>query len=973
MNEPWKNDPIVGDSTKPAPTEDKPWENDPTVADRGGTVGEYAMGAVGGFTKGLIKTLGAPIDISTELLKAVGFSLTEQVGGSEWLLRQTRKAISVPDMPETTTGRILGRTAEEVGATAIPAAGILKKAMSGVPIVKGMAEAVRAPRGLLRESVLDPIKRAPVTATVGETLAATGAGAGAGVAREMFPESPAAETWGQIIGGASPVVLAHGPTALSIRLGRKLWSRFSTKAQTGAAKIEVERLLGGALTEDAKQKIGRAAQLSEKAPGFKPTLAEATGDPSLIATQNAIEREAQGEFLNQVVARKKQNMEAIDRFASSVTPASDVDPEYIVDVATKRIEAFGSRVEAQVAQNVQKQRGVAGGLQTIDKRITGQQIREGIEKARLQTSAKMSVRAHELGIADENMTVQFDEWTNMLKNKYAPVSRFEDKEAVPVIYKQIMAEKARVDAARAAGKEIDTVTTFQDIKTLRERISDDLIDSIGAANPNRRKVRFLTRLKKDTDEFIDSMGSSLGEKYTQFRKEYLEQYVTPYESGVVFKIRSKDGTGFYRSFDETIADQFINTQSGARQYYLNFSENSEMMGALEASIIDRLQKDVVVDGTINAKKLSAWTQKHRGVLDELPEIKTKIKTIESAQDALLTRQNQLAQRRQVVENTALSKQLERVQTGGITPEKILSNAMENPAKMAQLLSLIKKDRAALEGMQRVAWGNATSGSPDEVLKYVKDHQKTLRMLFGAEHFQNINDVVEMRSMIALTDTPKGKAYIPSPLAKMEEKIGMPIPQMATRVYAFKTGRLSKSYLIPEIMRNVVYRKGMRAAESLFKEALYDPAVAREMASAVRMHRMPENKADRLYARLFALILPYTATGDTNAEGTRTQPENVPTEENIGSAFPAQTSTETSKQMAPRTTQATMIPQTTVPKIPPAEQHEPNYQSLKGISIQNKVKIADTGKIVHVTEDAHEAYQRATTKKDILSEFLDCIG
>jgi len=53
--------------------------------------------------------------------------------------------------------------------------------------------------------------------------------------------------------------------------------------------------------------------------------------------------------------------------------------------------------------------------------------------------------------------------------------------------------------------------------------------------------------------------------------------------------------------------------------------------------------------------------------------------------------------------------------------------------------------------------------------------------------------------------------------------------------------------------------------------------------------------------------------------------------------------------------------------------EMDPQTLSGFKIESQVRIADTGKIVHVTEDAHEAYQRATTKKDILSEFLDCIG
>jgi len=878
----WEEAPIVkGPAAAVMPT--GKWEKAPLVADlaweQGGGVTGISKGFAGGVTRGIAGMVGAPIDISTSILNAVGFDTEEQVGGKNWLLRQAKKVIDVPDAPATGIGRVASRVGEEVGAAAVTAGPILRAGRGVAGAIKmagtktGQVGFSKAPSMKdITQTFLDPIRRTPGAATAGEVVATVGSGTGAGVAQEYFPESPYAETAGQIVGGAAPIALGYTATGLTIKGVKWLAGRFSTKAQQAAAKEAIEKLMGGSLTPESIERIESAARLTKKAPGFKPTVAEATGDPSLIATQIDLEKAAQGEFLKKAVTRKKQSLEAIEKFKNDVAPEGDVDPQYVIDVANKRIDIYGNAVEAQVGKNIQKQKDIVEGIPTVDKLTTGEKIREGINKARLAKSAEMSIRADELGITDADLTVPFNEWSDMLESKYAQVSRFEDKQSVPTVFKQVMAEKktweTAVAAAEKAGDELpeEILTTFQDIKVLRERITDDLINSIGSANPDRKKIRFLTQLKKDTDVFVNSLDDVLGENYKQFRTEYFDEYIKPFESGVVFKVRSKAGTGFYKSFDEKVADMFFDNQSGAKQYYSNFSSDAEMMQSLESSVLDRLQNDVVSDGVINEKKLSTWMKRNRGSLNELPEIKAKIENIKNTQEALFARQEQLGARRMVIEDTALSKQLARFNRGDIPAEKVLNDAMENPLKMASLQSFVKRDPAALGALKRIIWERITKGTSAEIFEYVNSHKKILKMLFDEQHYKNINDVVEMRSMIEIVPTPKGKAYIPSPLEKIEKKIGMPIPQMGTRLYAFKTGRLSKSYLLSEIARNVIYKKGIIHAEAMFKEALYNPEIAKEMANAVRAQRFPEIKANRLRARLAALALPYIEDKEDSSLG-----------------------------------------------------------------------------------------------------------
>ena len=467
-------------------------------------------------------------------------------------------------------------------------------------------------------------------------------------------------------------------------------------------------------------------------------------------------------------------------------------------------------------------------------------------------------RRRDKGILD--LTEKYNQWSVFLKEKYAPVSRFENKKSVPAIYKKIVGEipeEAAEETAEVAEEVAEEITTtFLDIKSIRERISDDLIDAVGSANPDRRKVRFLTRLKKDVDKFWDSLDEQLGANYKAFRKKYFDEYVTPFESGAIFKSRNRDGTGFFKSRDEQVADIFLDNQSAAKQFNSIFADDPAMMQSLESSVWDRIRRDVAPDGIIDTKKLTKWINKRIDVLNELPSIKENVFNIQAAQESLLRRQVQLAARRDVIENKALAKQLFRYSNEEIPADRVLDSALKNPLRMASLKSLIKNDADAFNALKRVMWEKATKGSSVDTLQFVTEHKKSLQQLFTPQHFRNIEDIISMRAILEVTPVPHGRGYIPMPLESIEAKLGMKLPQASTRWYAFMTGRLAKSYLTADIARAILYNKGRMHAKDLFQTALYDPKVAEEMAGSIHALKMSEETANRLGTRLFALGIPY---------------------------------------------------------------------------------------------------------------------
>ena len=815
---------------------------------QGYRTGDYARGFFGGFNTGMAGMAGAPVDITNLMVSTVGLGSKEPVGGSEWIKRQTGKVSAIPGAgdlfpkgPATEGGRIINRMGEEIGASVLPAAGMLRAARGVVPAAR------TAQRGLIRGQILDPIGRAPGRSTIGELAATTGAGAGAGVAKEIFPENTTAETYGQLGGSLLPLLSNLTPMMAARKIYGVVSRRFGTDAQKTMASDAIREILGGTLSGQAGKNLKESILLSEKIPDFKPSLAESTGSPSLIAQQKEFESNATREALDSIILRRDNNLNEIDKFANNITPKTELSPEYIIDSANGRMKGVGATVDRLVVKNLKNQKDVASGLVKIDRFEVGTGIRSAIMDAKNNASVKMSVRAEELGLNQVDLSVRFKEWSAELGQKYAPKSVFEDPKSVPEIYKKILS---------VAGDKTTESISFADIKAIRERINDDIIKSLSPVNVDRQKVRFLARMKKDVDGLLNGLDGELGKSYATFRKEYLDNYVKPFESGSIFKSKSKDGTGFYKIADEKVADLFLDSQSAAKQFNSIFRDDPEMIGAMFSSAADRLGKDAIVDGVIDPNKFKAFMKKHDTVFNEFPSLKESFGSLEKAQTTLWDRQSQLATRRIGIENNVLAKKLTSYSEGKLPAESILNSALSNPKQMDKLVQYVGKDQDALNALKRTYWQNASQLDSVGVLKFLETNKISLSKLYSPQHLRDMYDVSAMKAMMERVPSSGGKAHKQEPLKGFEDLTGMAVPQAATRYWAFMSGRVPKYYLAFDIVKSVLYKKSQRHFNELLGKALYDPSVAKEMADGVRAVRFDEKKAKRLGARLFSLGIPY---------------------------------------------------------------------------------------------------------------------
>ncbi len=821
---------------------------------------DYVGGTFGGFNKGaamIPDAISALLNAGSAKLKS---STGVDLGRSKPLSEMMDDAGMVPKPVDNIAGRALARVGEEFGAAALPSAGLMK--------VAGTATNLAVPEvpGLLN-SFLSPIARTPGRALAGEAISTVGSGAAAAASREAFPDNPSFEQIAQLGGGMAPGVWAAvSPTAWAIKGASKLAQTFSKTAQDKVGRDAVREMLGRELTPEAMASLKEAERLGTAIPGFEPSVAEATGAQSLVRQQQRIETQASGSELDRMVARRKNNETAVNDYTEGAAPRAADNPDFVVDTARGRVENLKSGIDAQQT-GVQGAREnlAANAFPVVDRAERGATIRGQLHEERAARRAEADRLADEAGLNNTDVTAEFTSAAQRLNRQFEPRTVFDDTANTPRVLEEIRqagrpVPTGELDANGAPIMEPARVT-FRDLKGLRERVTDDVIDASGAANPSRKAVRQLTALRGEVDGLIEhaatnSSDPQLAERYAAFRRAYFDNYIRPFEQGAAYKVRSLDGRGFFKTNDEKVADAFFQkgNTTAADQFNEIFAGRPEAHAALQSSAIDSLREHAVRDGVINPDRFAGWLRDHRSVLERFPGVAAELRTPAAADAAYIRRQEQLATRSSNIENSMLNRTLAGYGRGQ-TAESVIDGALKEPRKMAGLVGAVKRNDGAIAALRRNVWDRATDGDAVAILKFVDQNKKSLAHLFSAEHLGAIENIASARAMITRVPAPQGAAYTHRPLAWLEDAIGQNLSTAASRVFAFKSGRVQKEYLIVDSFLRSLRGRSQISADKAFKAALFDPVIAKELAQSLEVGSISMVKAKKLQSRMIALGLP----------------------------------------------------------------------------------------------------------------------
>lgn len=830
---------------------------------------------------------------------------------SEWLSN------SAPP-PQGAAQRAIRRGMQTVGANAPYAAltfgGAPAVAAAGRGIayeVGQMPGQVSALRAALARAA-QGITNTPGTAGVGELGAASLSGAGAGTIAAVAPGNPAAESYAEL---AAPLGVL-GSAAATRRAFNAALGIWSPEIARKVATEQVGEVMGRGLTPEAIVRIKRARDLEQKMPGLSVSLGEATEAPSLVATQRGVESNMTGPELEEKTARYGNNADAVEAYAAQHAPGAAGGPDVVIDALTGKMDDLRGKLQAQGTAAEAAGQTVAGKIPATPQIATGATIRDRELALRKQVRDQMTGIAKSLGINDVDLPVPTGGLKSRLQSIVDEGGDFEDAANRPRVindvldfgtkqagdvaafeqqgYPHDMAVRLASGDARLA-KDPNTgeirivnapgnrapqptgdTTTVDSLIKLESRITDDLRDASSGQNFSAKKVRMLVQTQHAVDEFMDETLANIGDpalrdKLSAFRDQYKQQYIDRFNQGASYKVRAKDGSSYYQTPDERVAQAFWGTPSGARQFNTTFQGDATATKALTDSVLDDLRSSTVRDGQIQPRLFSAWMRKNSQSLDQLPAIKAEVSSIDNAQSAVTARNAALDARATVIDNSRLSKALKRVDATS-DPNQLATAAIKDPRLMAQVMGRLRDQPEVVNAWRRMLWNKVTDGTPDDIQAMLDN--PSLQRAMTPQHMDALRDIMDATRMTTTVPVPKGQAYETDPYQYVRSNMGTGIDSLASKLWAVESGRAGMKWALLNVVGGAFRAQNRLALARTLKSALYDPQVAMDLAAAVKNGPNAAPAAKRLNTYLINAGYDIGINGPVDRPTSQTAPVPV---------------------------------------------------------------------------------------------------
>jgi len=774
---------------------------------------------------------------------------------------------NVPE-PQTTADKVF-RTAGQETAKAIPylATPYLlasSKIYTGVQPIKTTAEEVV-------KTILNQMRNSPTSTFFAEQLATLGFGVGKGLAEETAPDSVLAQSVYPIAGALAPAtassVVVKTPTAIAFKLGNKLKNYFGSKAQEQRAVEGMSQQFESALsTPDAQTNLAKASQLKEKiGDDYVLSPAEQSGSPQLIASQKQIEADATGSDLDMLVKRKENNLKAIEGYKVKHFPSDGDEAPFIYDTFSKKFNDLSNINSIQAKNSVDKLDEISTNFPYAEKAVIGANLRSEIKNLRTQAVDDFNKYADELNVKlDEKLA--FDPLKNViastlkLDKKFKLQSRFGDKTSLPDVLYDIKKIKK------------DGTITFGELKDLRERVSNDLLDALSSANPKKQLIRNLSAVQKDIDNYLDEQAKSLGKNYVEFRKAYKERIINRFEKSGAYKVKTLGNTQEYTIANEKVADAFLTNVDSARQFKTVFTNaetgkiNQDALQSLENVILDRIRRKAFKGDVVDANKLKNFINTNREVLQEFPSILSKLDTEQKVIQKISNRVSQLNNRKSLIEESLLAKKLSfeknPIMEKGAEIDKVITNAIKEPKLMYKIANRLKtnEEKEALrKSVAKIMFGTTDIvNNPDKLKNIINANYNSLKYVFNVEHINNMKTIADAYKFALTTPMPQGMGNLPEGMInKVEDFAGTGLSQVASRVFAVKSGRTSARFMLSDFFARFFVKKQKQKAEAIFKEAMFNPKVATQMAEIANAKIYKPEMNRKLNLVLFNLGYPET--------------------------------------------------------------------------------------------------------------------
>jgi hypothetical protein len=429
----------------------------------------------------------------------------------------------------------------------------------------------------------------------------------------------------------------------------------------------------------------------------------------------------------------------------------------------------------------------------------------------------------------------------------------------------------------------------------RAQINQDLADHYGATNRDQAAVRAIRQLQEEKNTLDAAIETASGgdEGLRAYNDYYRDEYAPRFLQGASREVGRFNRNGYEgnRVAAEDVPGEFFkpNNVSEARQFNRLYGENPEVRQRMTDYALDDLRRAAVDPNTgmIREGAVNKWMAKNERVLNEMPWVRDAVegrnpdvhyqqaaqagqnqklasnpktlpqvepevaplqakrgqieeqqklasnpKTIgqvEPEVEVLQRRFGQLEQRQRAIADTKVAGLL------GKNPEQHIDAALNDWQVMKTLRNSVRGDPQAEAALRRAVIDRAPD--PMDAQKFeawLKGNDRALRQVLDPTHLKSLQDILSAAKITNSLPRPTGTVDLPGSLADKGAKVfGITVPSLLQRMLSVKQGRMSAEYGIADVGVRALRQFSNAEIENAWKEALYNPKVAKDLQVMVK--------------------------------------------------------------------------------------------------------------------------------------------
>jgi hypothetical protein len=882
------------------------------------------------FLGGGNKLLGSAMFVVPTLAdEALAATIPGYEGGTPAGWYQSYMDTFAPKQPDSRANRV-AETAGEAAMGGLLTGGILGEAAKATAplvrsttgaVIEGGSDVVSRVKDIL-DQTMNAYRAAPMAAVTGDIT--SGAASGAAIQAVSESDSPWLAPFAGVVGGAIPnntpysvasrgvkrvfdkpvefiknkaaeTLLPDTPAAAKYRSDTKQWRNregdyadpnvpepeqpkgifeglradaFKRRAENAQATVQKS---SDAVLANNPENIAAANALREKIPGYRPTLAESSGDQNLLNLQKEIEANMSGDELRTRLAQRDEQANTINAFAEKSAPEvqlpeSVTDPEsFLQSSVSRRVAEALAPINSDIDATNTSIREATNALPSVNTLDAGENLR-GMRDAK-QAEMNATVKAQRAAIdPDKTFRQDGERLSGDLSRTLASLGTDLSDPVIPNSVRQIT-RKLAPDESTILGPDGAPLVSnpsfdVDSILKAREDVGKNLRDlsqstDLASAKAKSTLVAARDALDREISLISDSGVEGVSDRLKAANKFYREEYVPRFGQDMGQDLGRTRNNGAEVIKGEDIATRMFgpNNVTEARQFNLIHGEDPAARQAMTDLALDDIRRSGVKDGMLDKNAVSSWITKHSRILDEMPWLKESIAGKDP--QALYSKLGELEARRQSVADSEINRML----GDGADPSNTIDLALKDRVRMQTLKKGVADDPNLDGALKRAVWNRAIgSGATDEPLlssgkmaAFMKDNEPSLRVALGDKHYADLETVVKAAEITGRSARPTGKsAELKTDVDVLGSVFGTSLASATSQARSVMEGRVGPVPVAVNVATRAANSLSRSQTREAWKAAFYDPNVAELLASSAKSGKMTPMQSERIKAYLLAL-------------------------------------------------------------------------------------------------------------------------